>query len=104
MHLYVEASAFSKKRRDAVGLYVARRGMWRLCCTKRRVRSRRRIGHGHVFRSRKGRVGIMTHDCRRHWTTTQFAALNVPTVGIHHECTDRHRHQEFVHFARRVWP
>jgi transposase len=44
----------------------------------------------------------MTHDYKRHGTTTLFAALDVATGEVLHECMDRYRHQEFLRFARRV--
>jgi transposase len=51
---------------------------------------------------KKGRAGTMTHDYKRHGTTTLFAALNVATGKVIHECMARHRHQEFLAFLRRV--
>ena len=42
---------------------------------------------------KKGRAGTMTHDYKRHGTTTLFAALNVATGHVIHECMPRHRHQ-----------
>jgi transposase len=51
---------------------------------------------------KKGRAGTMTHDYKRHGTTTLFAALNVVTGETIHECMPRHRHQEFLRFLRKV--
>lgn len=51
---------------------------------------------------KKGRAGTMTHDYKRHGTTTLFAALNVATGQTLHECMPRHRHQEFLKFLRKV--
>lgn len=51
---------------------------------------------------KKGRAGTMTHDYKRHGTTTLFAALNVATGETIHECMPRHRHQEFLKFLRKV--
>jgi len=36
----------------------------------------------------------MTHDYKRHGTTTLFAALNVLDGTVIGECMPRHRHQE----------
>lgn len=47
-----------------------------------------------------GRAGTMTHDSKRHGTTTLCAALNVATGETIHECMPRHRHQEFLRFLR----
>ena len=51
---------------------------------------------------KKGRAGTMTHDYKRHGTTTLFAALDVATGEVVHDCLPRHRHQEFLRFMRRV--
>ncbi len=42
----------------------------------------------------------MTHDYKRHGTTTLFAALNVLNGEVSGQCHGRHRHQEFVKFLR----
>ena len=44
----------------------------------------------------------MTHDYKRHGTTTLFAALDVATGELIHECMPRHRHQEFLRFMNEV--
>jgi transposase len=44
----------------------------------------------------------MTHDYKRHGTTTLFAALNVITGLIIARCLRRHRHQEFLVFLRQI--
>lgn len=51
---------------------------------------------------KRGRAGTMTHDYKRHGTTTLFAALNVLTGVVIGECLPRRRHQEFLKFLRRV--
>jgi len=47
---------------------------------------------------KKGRVGTMTHDYKRHGVTTLFAALNVLEGKVFGQCMKRHRHQEFIRF------
>ncbi len=47
---------------------------------------------------KKGRAGTMTHDYKRHGTTTLFAALNVLDGTVIGRNMPRHRHQEFVRF------
>jgi transposase len=49
-----------------------------------------------------GRAGTMTHDYKRHGTTTLFAALNVLTGLVIGQCLPRHRHDEFLIFLRRL--
>jgi transposase len=51
---------------------------------------------------KKGRAGTMTHDYKRHGTTTLFAALDVATGKVIGECMGRHRHQEFLRFLRTI--
>ena len=43
----------------------------------------------------------MTHDYKRHGTTTLFAALNVLDGTVIGQCMQRHRHQEFIRFLNR---
>jgi len=49
-----------------------------------------------------GRCGTMTHDYKRHGTTTLFAALNVLNGKVIGRCMQRHRHQEFIRFLNAI--
>jgi transposase len=49
-----------------------------------------------------GRAGTMTHDYKRHGTTTLFAALNVLTGVVTGLCLPRHRNDEFLTFLRKI--
>ena len=51
---------------------------------------------------KKGRAGTMTHDYKRHGTTTLFAALNVLDGTIISQCLPRHRHQEWLRFLKLI--
>ena len=51
---------------------------------------------------KKGRAGTMTHDYKRHGTTTLFAALNIATGEVIGQCMKRHRHQEWLRFLRTI--
>ena len=51
---------------------------------------------------KKGRCGTMTHDYKRNRTTTLFAALEVLQGRVIGQCHERHRHQEFLRFLRRL--
>jgi len=51
---------------------------------------------------KKGRCGTMTHDYKRHGTTTLFAALNLLDGTVIGECMPRHRSKDFVRFLNRV--
>ena len=51
---------------------------------------------------KKGRAGTMTHDYKRHGTTTLFAALNVLDGTVIGRNMARHRHQEFIRFLNAI--
>jgi alpha-D-ribose 1-methylphosphonate 5-triphosphate synthase subunit PhnG len=48
---------------------------------------------------KRGRAGTMTHDYKRHGTTTLFAAMNVLDGTVIGHNMQRHRHQEFIRFS-----
>jgi transposase len=51
---------------------------------------------------KKGRAGTVTHDYKRHGTTTLFAALNVLDGTVIGRNMQRHRHQEFIRFLNAI--
>ena len=51
---------------------------------------------------KKGRAGTMTHDYKRHGTTTLFAALDVLEGKVIGRFMQRHRHQEFIRFLNAI--
>ena len=51
---------------------------------------------------KKGRCATMTHDYKRHGTTTLFAALDILEGKVIGRCMQRHRHQEFIRFLNTV--
>ena len=51
---------------------------------------------------KKGRCATMTHDYKRHGTTTLFAALNMATGEVIGKTYRKHRHQEVLRFLREV--
>ena len=44
----------------------------------------------------------MTHDYKRHGTTTLFAALDVRSGIVIGDCQPRHRAKEFIRFLRKI--
>ena len=48
----------------------------------------------------QGRAATMTHDYKRHGTTTLFAALDVLTGQVIGSCLPQHRHSEFLKFLK----
>jgi len=51
---------------------------------------------------KKGRAQTMTHDYKRHGTTTLFAALNTLDGQVIATCMSQHRHQEWLRFLRLI--
>ena len=49
-----------------------------------------------------GRAQTMTHDYKRHGTTTLFAALDVVTGQVIGSCLPQHRHEEFLKFLATI--
>ncbi|MGH3521865.1 MAG: IS630 family transposase, partial [Mycobacterium sp.] len=94
--------AFEEKLTDVVGLYVNPPQNAIVLCMdeKSQVQALERAQPS--LPMKKGRAGTMTHDYRRHGTTTLFAALEVATGRVTDACYPRHRHQEFLRFLRQV--
>jgi len=93
---------FVTKLRDVVGLYLEppKRAVVFSVDEKSQIQALNRTQPG--LPMKKGRAGTMTHDYERHGTTTLFAALNVATGHVEHDCFPRHRHQEFLAFMTGV--
>ncbi len=51
---------------------------------------------------KKGRCGTMTHDYKRHGTTSLFAALNIASGEVIGKSYRKHRHQEVLQFFKQV--
>jgi hypothetical protein len=51
---------------------------------------------------KRGKCATLTHDYKRHGTTTLFAALSVLEGKVIGRCVPRHRHQEFIRFIATV--
>jgi putative transposase len=49
-----------------------------------------------------GYVEGVTHDYRRHGTTTLFAALDAANGKVLTKCRSRHGHQEYLSFLREI--
>jgi len=49
-----------------------------------------------------GRLKTMTHDYKRHGTTTLFAAIELAQGKIIAECLPKHRHQEWLKFLKKI--
>ena len=93
---------FVDKLRDVVGLYVdpPAHAMVLSVDEKSQIQALDRTQPG--LPMKKGRAGTMTHDYKRHGTTTLFAALNVLDGTVIGRNMQRHRHQEFVRFLNAI--
>ncbi len=93
---------FSKKVEDIVGLYLdpPEKALVLAVDEKSQIQALDRTQPGLPIK--KGRAGTMTHDYKRHGTTTLFAALDVATGKVIGECLPRHRAKEFLTFLKRI--
>ena len=93
---------FVDKLRDVVGLYVdpPAHAVVLSVDEKSQIQALDRTQPG--LPMKKGRAGTMTHDYKRHGTTTLFAALNVLDGTVIGRNMQRHRHQEFIRFLNAV--
>jgi len=93
---------FVEKVTDVVGLYLdpPDRALVFSVDEKSQIQALDRTQPG--LPMKKGRAGTMTHDYKRHGTTTLFAALDVATGRVIGECMKRHRHQEWLKFLRLI--
>jgi len=93
---------FEAKLRDVVGLYMNPPEKAVVFCVdeKSSIQALDRSQPG--LPMKKGRCGTMTHDYKRHGTSTLFAALNVATGKVIGACKKRHRHEEFLSFLKTV--
>ena len=94
--------AFAEKLHDVVGLYVSppAHAIVLSVDEKSQIQALDRTQPG--LPMKKGRAGTMTHDYKRHGTTTLFAALNVLDGSVIGRNMQRHRHQEFIRFLNTI--
>ena len=94
--------AFAEKLEAIVGLYMSppENAIVLSCDEKSQIQALDRTQPG--LPMKKGRVATMTHDYKRNGTTTLFAALNTLTGEVLGTCAQRHRHQEWLAFLRKI--
>src|SRR4030088_2923230 len=93
---------FVDKLRDVVGLYVdpPAHAIVLSVDEKSQIQALDRTQPGLPLK--KGRLGTMTHDYKRHGPTTLFAALNVLDGTVISRNMQRHRHQELIRFLNTI--
>jgi transposase len=93
---------FVEKLTDVVGLYLHPPAKAIVLCVdeKSQIQALDRTQPGLPLKT--GRCGTMTHDYKRHGTTTLFAALNVLEGKVIGQCLPHHTNHEFLRFLRRL--
>lgn len=93
---------FVEKLTDVVGLYLNPPDKALVLCVdeKSQIQALDRTQPG--LPMKKGRCGTMTHDYKRHGTTSLFAALNVLDGTVIGTCYPLHRNEEFLKFLCKI--
>jgi len=93
---------FEDKLVDVVGLYLnpPEHALVLSCDEKSQIQALNRTQPGLPMKA--GRAGTVTHDYKRHGTTTLFAALNTLDGTVISMCQPRHRHDEWLKFLRLI--
>jgi transposase len=93
---------FADKLLDVVGLYMnpPEHALVLSCDEKSQIQALNRTQPG--LPMKRGRAGTVTHDYKRHGTTTLFAALNTLDGSVISMCQPRHRHDEWLKFLRLI--
>ena len=93
---------FVEKLEDIVGLYMSppEHALVLCCDEKSQVQALDRTQPGLPLK--KGRAATMTHDYKRHGTTTLFAAMSTLDGSVISRCAQRHRHVEWLDFLRQI--
>src|SRR5437899_7515796 len=93
---------FAEKLADIVGLYLnpPEHALVLSLDEKSQIQALDRTQPGLPLK--KGQGQTMTHDYKRHGTTTLFAALNTLNGRVIGTCMSQHRHQEWLRFLRLI--
>jgi transposase len=90
------------KVKDVVGLYLDPPEKGVVLCVDEKSQIQALDRTAPVLPLRPGLPEKATHDYVRHGTTTLFAALEVATGKVTDGCYERHTHDEFLHFLKKV--
>lgn len=93
---------FVEKVRDIVGLYLNPPEHAMVLCVDEKSQIQVLERTQPLLPLGLGYVEGVTHDYKRHGTTTLFAALDIKTGEVMAQCKPRHRHQEFLQFLRHI--
>jgi putative transposase len=93
---------FVEKVRDIVGLYLNPPENAVVLCVDEKSGIQALERTQPILPLGLGYVEGVTHDYRRHGTTTLFAALDTANGKVFTRCRPRHRHQEYLSFLREI--
>ena len=93
---------FVEKVRDIVGLYLHPPENAVVLCVDEKSQIQALERTQPMLPMGLGYVEGVTHDYRRHGTTTLFAALDTGKGTVLTRCRKRHRHQEYLDFLRQI--
>ena len=93
---------FEEKLIDVVGLYLNPPEQAIVLCMDEKSSVQALDRTQPSLPMKKGRGQTMTHDYKRHGTTTLFAALDVATGKVIGSCLPKHRHNEFLKFLKTI--
>ena len=94
--------AFAQKVEDVVGLYMnpPAHAVVLSIDEKSQIQALDRTQPGLPLKP--GKCGTMTHDYKRHGTTTLFVAFNVLDGAVLGRCMHKHTHQQFIRFLNAI--
>ena len=93
---------FVEKVRDIVGLYLNPPENAVVLCVEEKSQIQALERTQPMLPMGLGYGEGVTHDYRRHGTTTLFAALDTAKGTVMTQCRRRHRHQEYLDFLREI--
>jgi putative transposase len=93
---------FVEKVRDIVGLYLNPPENAVVLCVDEKSQIQALERTQPMLPMGLGYVEGVTHDYRRHGTTTLFAALDTAKGQVLTQCRQRHRHQEYLGFLKQI--
>jgi transposase len=93
---------FAEKLEDVVGLYLhpPADAIVLSLDEKCQIQALQRTQPGLPWK--KGRCGTMTHDYKRHGTTTLFTAMNTQDGTVMDMCMPTHNHQDWIRFLKLI--
>jgi transposase len=93
---------FVAKVRDVVGLYMSPPERAIVLCVDEKSQIQALDRSQPMLPMRPGQPARMTHDYKRHGTTSLFAALDIATGRVIGKCYRRHRAEEFRKFLDEI--